>query len=105
MKISVVIASVAMFLALPALAQPVPGIDQRQARQQARIQQGVATGELTPREAAKLEHGQQRVANMEARAKADGVVTPHEQARIQHAQNVQSKKIRHMKHNRHHRHA
>ena len=50
-------------LALPivAFAQSTPRIDQRQANQAARIEQGEASGALTGREAARLERGQRHV--------------------------------------------
>lgn len=82
-----------------ALAQSTPGIDARQANQQQRIDQGVAKGQLTPREAANLQRGQARVQRMENRAAADGVVTGRERARIHHAQNVESRKIYNRRHN------
>lgn len=91
--------------ALPALAQDAPGAtraDKRQARQQARINQGQATGALTPKEATRLEAGQQHVENVEAQATADGKVTKKERARIEHAQDVQSKRIAKQKHDRQH---
>ena len=87
-------------LALPAFAQTTPGIDKRQAEQERRIQQGVASGQLTGKEAARLEKGQARVQHMEDRAKADGVVTKQERARIEHAQNVESRKIAREKHDK-----
>jgi uncharacterized membrane protein YebE (DUF533 family) len=74
-------------------------IDNRQANQSARIQQGVASGQLNAKETYQLEKGQARVQNMETRAKADGVVTNREQNRINHAQNVQSRRIYNKKHN------
>ncbi|MBV1694449.1 MAG: hypothetical protein KGP27_08325 [Hyphomicrobiales bacterium] len=76
-----------------------PGIDARQANQQNRISQGVASGQLTPRETQQLERGQARVQNMKNRAAADGVVTQQERRRIQHAQDVQSRRIYNKKHN------
>ncbi len=76
-----------------------PSIDARQANQQARINQGVASGQLTNREAANLQRGQARVQRMENRAAADGVVTKGEQARINQVQNNQSRKIFNKKHN------
>ncbi|MDP2811382.1 MAG: hypothetical protein Q8O34_14650 [Rhodocyclaceae bacterium] len=86
---------------LPALAQTAtPGIDQRQANQQQRIDQGVKSGELTSREAARLEKGQERVQKMEDKAKADDVVTAKERARIQHQQDVQSRHVAREKHDR-----
>ena len=108
-KSSLLIAVLAAF-SLPVLAQTAPakdpaatpGIDKRQANQEARIQQGVQSGQLTQREAARLEKGQERVQKMEDKAKADGVVTKKERARIQHAQNVQSRHIAKQKHDRQH---
>ena len=77
-----------------------PGsIDNRQANQRARIQQGVGSGQLTARETHQLEKGQARVQNMESRAKADGSVSNRERARLNQAQNVQSQRIYNKKHN------
>lgn len=93
-------------LALPlaALAQTggsaTPRIDQRQANQEARIQQGANSGQLTAKETAKLERGQTHVQNVENRAKADGVVTARERTRLLHAQDQQSGKIYREKHDR-----
>jgi hypothetical protein len=96
--------------ALPVLAQTTapanpaatPGIDQRQANQQKRIDQGVKSGELTQKEAARLEKGQDKVQKIEDKAKADGVVTAKERKRINKAQDNQSKKIYREKHDRQH---
>ena len=86
-------------VALPVLAQTsTPKVDQRQANQQQRIDQGVASGQLTGKEAARLDKGQAQVEKKEA--KADGKVTANERQKLQHAQNQQSKKIRHEKHDR-----
>jgi hypothetical protein len=71
---------------------------QRNVNQEQRIQQGMASGQLTNREAARLEAGQARVGRAEARAGADGHVGPHEQAAIQHRQDRQSRKIFREKH-------
>lgn len=79
-----------------------PRIDKRQARQDRRIDQGVQSGELTPREAARLDRGQDHVQNLEDKAKADGVVTRKERARITHSQNVQSRRIYRQKHDAQH---
>ncbi len=89
--------------ALPALAQTnTPGVDQRQVNQQQRIDQGVKSGELTAKEAARLEKGQERVQKMEDKAKADGKVTPKERERLQQAQNRQSQNVAREKHDRQH---
>ena len=102
MKPNLFVAVLLSVTAFSALAQSTPVVDQRQARQQARIKHGVATGQLTVREAVRLERGQRRVAIGEARAKADGVVTRKERARLAHAQNVQSRRIARQKHDRQH---
>jgi len=73
---------------------------QRNINQQRRIEQGVQSGALTNKEAAKLERGQARVDRAEARAGADGRISPREQARIQSKENAQSKQIFREKHNR-----
>ena len=75
-----------------------PGVDKRQANQERRIQQGVDSGALNQREAARLERGQDRVERMEEKAKADGKVTPQERARLHRAEDVQSRKIYRQKH-------
>jgi len=72
---------------------------QRNANQQARIEQGVQSGALTNRETASLERGQSHVNRAEGRAAADGHVGPAEQANIQARENHQSKRIYRKKHN------
>jgi uncharacterized membrane protein YebE (DUF533 family) len=76
-----------------------PNLDQRQANQQKRINQGVATGQLTPREANNLQRRQNRLNVNEQRAKADGVVTPAERQRLNREANRNSRKIYNKKHN------
>lgn len=71
---------------------------QRNINQQQRIEQGVQSGALTQREAARLEAGQARVSAKQARAGRDGHVSAAEHARVQHAENKQSRHIRHEKH-------
>lgn len=94
---------VAALIPVLAFAQAgTPQVDQRQANQARRIDQGVASGSLTPREAARLDRGQQHVDRMEARAKSDGVVTRQERQRLHHAQDVQSRHIAQQKHDRQH---
>ena len=92
-------------LVLPAIAfaqANTPLVDQRQANQERRIDQGVASGSLTQREANRLDRGQDRVDNMENRAKSDGVVTRGERARMHQAQDRQSARIYRQKHDRQH---
>ena len=75
-----------------------PVIDQRQANQEKRIDQGIASGQLNEREANRLDRKQNRIDRMENRAKADGVVTDKERARIGAAQNRASRHIAREKH-------
>jgi hypothetical protein len=84
----------------PPVAPATPQVDQRQANQQQRINQGVASGELTPREARKLQREQNRIARHEAAAKADGTVTPQERRRLHREQDQASRHIAKKKHNR-----
>lgn len=72
---------------------------QRNIHQEKRIEQGVQSGALTNKEAAKLEGGQARVDRKEAHAGADGQVSAGEQRHIQSAENHQSKHIYNKKHN------
>ena len=81
-------------IAAPAFAQSgTPGIDRRQAVQERRIDQGVASGSLSRHEARRLDRGQRKVKAMEHKAKRDGVVTRRERARIQAAQDRQGDRI------------
>ncbi len=79
-----------------------PRLDQRQSQQEQRIQQGVNSGELTGREAARMERGQDHLQSMENKAKADGTVTRRERAHLELAADKQSHKIRRQKHDRQH---
>jgi hypothetical protein len=91
--------AVLALLAAPAFAQTsTPGIDQRQQNQQQRIDQGVQSGQLNQREAARLQKGQTHVQNLENKAAADGTVTNKEKARITGAQDRQSRRIYRQKH-------
>ena len=83
----------------PSVASPItPRVDAREVKQDARIQQGVASGQLTPKETYRLEKEQAAINRVEANAKADGTVTKAERQRLNHLQNRASKDIRHQKH-------
>lgn len=84
-------------------AQSTPRIDQRQANQERRIDQGVASGQLTEREAARLDKGQDHVQQLENQAVADGTVTKRERVRIERAQNRRSNRIVRQKHDPQHK--
>lgn len=99
---SVTFAAFALALALPAAAQTTSTqrIDQRQANQQQRIDQGTASGSLTQKEADRLQRGQAKVQKMENKATADDKVTAKERRRIENAQDKQSQRIARQKHDR-----
>jgi hypothetical protein len=92
--------TLAAFMA-PAMAQAAPRtIHQRKVNQQKRIGQGVKSGQLTPRETARLEHREAHL-NRETRhmrAENGGKLTPREKARVQHQQNRISRGIYRQKH-------
>jgi hypothetical protein len=74
-------------------------INHRERNQQKRIGQGLQSGQLTPKEAAKLENKENRIENREARMRASGgKFTPGERNAIQHQLNNESKDIYRQKH-------
>jgi phosphosulfolactate synthase (CoM biosynthesis protein A) len=77
-----------------------PGIQQRMENQQRRIDQGVASGSLTPREAGRLEANQAQIKQTEERMKADGNLTPKERQKLNKMQDNASKRIYQQKHDR-----
>lgn len=91
----------AAFAQAPAPA-PVakPSIDARQANQEQRIQQGVQSGTLTSKEAARLEKGESRIDAAQARAAADGKVTKNEKRHLEKMTNREDREIHKQKHDR-----
>lgn len=87
------------FAAAAAFAD-TPRADARQDHQDDRIDQGVASGELTQREAVKLDAQQEHIENKEDRAEADGVVTKREKASIERSQDRANRRIAKQKHDR-----
>jgi hypothetical protein len=77
------------------------GIDQREANQQQRIQQGINSGELTRGEANRLEHREQSIANQEQRMRArdGGQLTAHDRQVLNNRLNRTSNAIYRDKHN------
>ncbi len=86
---------------LPAAAQSTydPGIQDREQRQQERIQQGIQSGQLTPKEANRLERQQAHIQATEARMKANGNLSPRERAKLTRMQDRASRDISRKKHN------
>lgn len=94
-------AALAALVSLPAAAQTsTPRIDQRQANQERRIQEGVRSGQITPREEQRLRAEQARIRKAEAKAAADGKVTAKERARIEKMQDRASKNIERERHDK-----
>lgn len=99
MQIKILVSAVAMTLAGLAMAQPAtPNLDKREANQQARIDQGVASGQLNAKEVNRLDKREAKLAADEAAAKADGKVTRAERRKLQREANRDSRAIRHQKH-------
>lgn len=74
------------------------GIDARQHRQQDRIAQGVASGQLTPREAVRLERQEGQIRREERRFRADGGLSPRERAALNRDLNRTSRHIDNQRH-------
>ena len=91
--------SLAGLLSGAALAQTAAEKDQqRDVNQQERIEQGLKSGELSTKEAGRLEREQQHVDRMEAHDMKDGHISAAEQARLTKAQNAASADIYKQKH-------
>ena len=78
-----------------------PGIQQREVNQQNRINRGIQSGRLTPREAGRLETQQTRIKQREQRmsVRDNGRLTAKDKARLTRQQNRASKNIYRKKHN------
>ena len=75
-------------------------INERERRQQKRIADGIKDGELTRKEAGKLERQQAKIHTAEAKARADGEFTSKERTRIQKKENEASHQIYKEKHDK-----
>jgi tellurite resistance protein len=75
-----------------------PGIQKRMENQDQRIDQGVQSGALTPRETGKLEADQAKIKQAEERMKSDGKLTPKERQRLNQMQDRESRDIYKQKH-------
>jgi len=80
------------------LAQSTPHIDKRQEKQDERIERGIEKGQITKKEARRLEKGQEHVEDLEKKARRDGKVTKDEKSRIEKAQDKQSQRIYNQRH-------
>ncbi len=105
MKFHTLVAALSLAFAGSVFAQTttqatMPRVDKREANQQQRIDQGVASGQLNQKETTRLENGQARVNQAEAHAKADGKVTRREKKHLDHMQNKQNRSIKRNKHDK-----
>ncbi|MEN3330936.1 MAG: hypothetical protein V7641_301 [Blastocatellia bacterium] len=75
-----------------------PYIDRREHREQQRIRQGMRSGELTRREARRLEAEQGRIRGYEWYAKSDGHVSRAERRHLDRMLDRSSRDIYHQKH-------
>ena len=94
--VTLAIASIGAFA--QAAAPATPRVDHREANQQARIDAGVASGQLTARETNRLDKQQMRIAAVEAKDKADGTISAKERGQLHRMQNHASKNIYVQKH-------
>jgi len=98
MKITHTAVAAALGLAFCGAAFAQAGTVQRDVNQQERIEQGLKSGQLTTREASKLEREESRVERDQARAMQDGKLSPAEKARLAREQNRVSRDIYREKH-------
>jgi Spy/CpxP family protein refolding chaperone len=97
-SIKILAAGLAASVLMSAAPASADVTDLRQANQSRRIDQGIRSGQLTPRETAKLDSQQAYIRDLERRFKADGVLTPRERAELAAAQNAASHSIYREKH-------
>jgi hypothetical protein len=79
-----------------------PRIDRREARQQGRINRGIRSGALTPRETYRLQRQQANIRAKEAIFKSDGKFSQRERRVVKGQLNRSSQSIYRLKHNRRH---
>ena len=103
MKINKIItaALAVAFVGASALAVADPEVNQRLDNQNQRIDQGVASGELTHKEAKNLRKDDRKIHKeiKKDRAENGGKLTPKEKAKVNRQENHVSKKIYRKKHN------
>ena len=98
MRLHAVVAGIAACTITAAYAQNTADVVQRDVNQQNRIEQGLKSGQLTTKEAGRLEHEESHIDKMESNALKDGKMTNAEKRRIERAENQASKDIYREKH-------
>jgi hypothetical protein len=93
------IGALAGLFAFSGVAMAAGRVGHRQIRQQARIHQGIWSGDLTRGEVRGLERQQLRVQRTKRRAWSDGQLQPWERAHMEYMQDRASNRIYRYKHN------
>jgi hypothetical protein len=88
-------------LAVVAARAPAHGqtIETHTENQERRIENGEASGKLTPKESTRLQNEQQTIHDERQRAAADGKITHGERHEIRHDQRAANRDIHRKKHN------
>jgi hypothetical protein len=89
---------VALSVVFAAPASAYDNVNQRQHRQDYRIEQGRKNGSITWFEGLKLRAEQRRISHLEARFRSDGHLSPYERRTLSDLQQQASKHIRHERH-------
>ena len=100
MKIQTLITALVLAASGAAFAQATLGVDKAQAQQEKRIEQGVASGQLNPKETVRLEKREGALQAHELTAKADGKVTHRERMKLRAEAKRDSHAIYRQKHDR-----
>ena len=99
-SVTLAMGTMAMAQAVPQAAASTPRLDKREVMQQKRIDQGVASGQLTAKETNNLDKREAKLAANETAAKADGKVTRAERGKLERQANRDSKAIHRQKHDK-----
>jgi hypothetical protein len=100
MKFTLLISSMMLAASAGAFAQSnTAGSVQRDVNQQERIEKGLQSGQLSTKEAGKLEREESKVDHLQAQALKDGKLSNDEKLRLNAAQNKVSSDISAAKHN------
>ncbi len=99
---STLVSGLALSLALISMAPLAFAgeVQNREERQQDRIDQGIQSGQLTSKESANLEKREDKLEADRQAALADGKITPKERRKLNHEENRDSRKIYRKKHNK-----
>src|SRR5438067_11197093 len=99
MKLRILVIAALASIAGTAMAGTAdPVVNQRQVNQHERIEQGIASGELTKREATRLKVEQRAIRAEERAFKSDGKLTKAERKQLNRDLNRSSRDIYHQKH-------